>query len=123
MAKSGFTVIVQKDNSEAVLRQMADNIPLALDAMGIKAVNLIVSQMQSGYGKPIRQTGDLQRSITYKAGENDVVVGTNIEYALFVHDGTRKMKGRPYIRDALYSREQAEKVFGAAIPYLKKGFK
>lgn len=29
------------------------------------------------------------------------VVGTNVEYALYVHEGTRYMVGRPFLRDAL----------------------
>ena len=30
-----------------------------------------------------------------------VMVGTNKEYAVFVHNGTTKLKGRPFLRDAL----------------------
>lgn len=39
----------------------------------------------------------------YSAGERSdilVVVGTNLEYALFVHDGTVKMKKRPFLSTA-----------------------
>jgi hypothetical protein len=30
-----------------------------------------------------------------------VRVGTNLYYALWVHEGTRRMKARPYLREAL----------------------
>lgn len=40
------------DHSEAVLAQMDANVERALTAMGIKAVGLIVKQMESGYTTP-----------------------------------------------------------------------
>lgn len=40
------------DNSEAVLAQMDANVERALTAMGIKAVGLIIRQMESGYTTP-----------------------------------------------------------------------
>jgi hypothetical protein len=30
-----------------------------------------------------------------------VRVGTNLYYALWIHEGTRKMRARPYLREAL----------------------
>ncbi len=40
------------DHSEAVLAQMDANVERALTAMGVKAVGLIVRQMESGYTTP-----------------------------------------------------------------------
>lgn len=40
------------DHSEAVLTQMDANVERALTAMGVKAVGLIVKQMESGYTTP-----------------------------------------------------------------------
>jgi len=54
-------------------------------------------------------TGLLRASITVQAIEEKPYgarVGTNVEYALFVHNGTRKMRANPYLTDAL------RKVFG-----------
>lgn len=123
MAKSGFTVTVQKDNSEAVMRQLEGNIPLALDAMGIKGVNLILRQMRQGYGKPIRQTGDLQRDVQYAVDGNDLIWGNTLDYSIFVHEGTRKMQARHYMRDALFSRNNIEKLITIGNAYLSRGFK
>lgn len=86
------------DHSEAVLAQMDANVERALTAMGIKAVGLIVKQMESGYTTPhknrthgttsdggthtaIRETGDLMRDVSYEvgnSGEGTVDVGNSL---------------------------------------------
>jgi HK97 gp10 family phage protein len=48
-------------------------------------------------------TGTLRRSITHRverAGERGVV-GTNVNYAVYVHEGTWKMRGRPFLEQGL----------------------
>lgn len=91
------------DNSDAVLRQMRDNVSNALYALGTACVGAIVRQMDTGYGSPIRRTGNLMRDVQYEInrGEQRVRVGNTLYYAPYVHDGTCKMAGRPYISDAL----------------------
>ena len=86
------------DHAEAVLTQMDANVERALTAMGIKAVGLIVRQMESGYTTPhknrthgttsdggthtaIRETGDLMRDVSYEvgnSGEGTVDVGNSL---------------------------------------------
>lgn len=51
-------------------------------------------------------TGRLRSSINVEGpvivnGVAGVRVGTIVEYAIFVHEGTRYMVGRPFLRDAL----------------------
>lgn len=123
MVRSGFHVTVEKDNSAAVMRQLEDNISLALDAMGVKGVNLILWQMRQGYGKPIRQTGDLQRDVQYAVEGNELIWGNTLDYSIFVHEGTRKMQARHYMRDALFSRNNIEKLITIGDTYLSRGFK
>ena len=110
------------DNSAQVLAKLSANKSAALQAMGVKAVGLTVQKMQSGYGRPIRRTGDLMRSIAYEvenSEKNTVDVGSNLEYAPFVHEGTSRMAGRPYLRDALQDgSDDLEKVCAA---YLRQG--
>ncbi len=51
---------------------------------------------------PVR-TGNLRRSLTHRvmsAGEVGVV-GTNVHYARYVHDGARGRAGRPFLRQGL----------------------
>lgn len=127
------------DHSEAVLAQMDANVERALTAMGIKAVGLIVKQMESGYTTPhknrthgttsdggthtaIRETGDLMRDVFYEvgnSGEGTVDVGNSLEYGVFIHEGTSRLESRPYIRDALING--AENLQQVASAYLKMG--
>ena len=127
------------DHSEAVLAQMDANVERALTAMGIKAVGLIVKQMESGYTTPhknrthgttsdggthtaIRETGDLMRDVSYEVGNSGagtVDVGNSLEYGVFIHEGTSRLESRPYIRDALTNG--AENLQQVASAYLKMG--
>ena len=110
-----------KDNSREVFDTYNKNKAAALDAMGIKAVGLIVDNMQRGYGKPIRRKGDLMRDVCFEPISDDALnVGNTLKYSLFVHEGTRKIKGRAYIKDALLSGFSALKK--AVTPTLNKGF-
>lgn len=110
------------NNSTQVMAQLKDNKKAALTAMGIKAVGLTVAQMEHGYGKPIRKTGTLMGSISSKVkiSKSAVDVGSSIEYAPLVHEGTSRMTGRPYLRDALTEGKEALQNIAAA--YLKQGF-
>ncbi len=51
-------------------------------------------------------TGRLRSSITWRiepVKPLTAIVGTNVEYAVFVHEDTRHMSGRPFLTDALTS--------------------
>ena len=128
------------DNSEQAMRQMASNKQAALAAMGIEAVGLIVTQMESGYQDPhpnldmngnrvggthtdIRYTGDLIRDVNSEVGNSSpdtVDVGNSLDYAPHVHEGTSKLKGRPYIRDAITSGK--DRLKEVASNQLKRGY-
>ena len=140
-----LTKVEFENNEDKIKAKMASNVSAALEAMGTKAVNLILYQMRHGYGKPIRYTGNLQRDVTYEvnAEAKTVTVGNTDEvpYAVYVHEGhaghailidedTDKWitvpgghtEGRPYIRDALAGSEQHKKLQKVAEAYLKQGF-
>lgn len=52
-------------------------------------------------------TGRLRASITInKLGAFDIEIGTNVEYASYVEEGTSKMPARPYLRPALARGQQ-----------------
>lgn len=112
------------DYSKVVLRALDGNVQAALEAMGITAVGLIVQQMEHGYGKPIRKTGDLMRDVQYKINliTQTVKVGNTLEYADEVHNGTHKMRGRPYVSDALTSEDHIRQIRQVAEQNLKHGF-
>lgn len=50
-------------------------------------------------------TGRLRSSIRFSLGVDEVgrfgQVGTDVEYAIYVHEGTSRMAARPFLRDAL----------------------
>lgn len=54
------------DHSDAVKAQLDKNTKAALLVIGQKGVELTLGQMESGYGKPIRQTGDLMRDVHFE---------------------------------------------------------
>lgn len=85
-----------KDNTKQVLAE-ADRRLKA----GITKACLLVER-EAKKIVPVK-TGTLKRSITH---EVDVarrigIVGSNVEYAPYVELGTRKWKGKPYLRPAL----------------------
>lgn len=113
------------DNSEAVLRQLEANKKKALAAMGQTCVEIVQNQMQHGYRKPIRKTGTLIRDVQMaveNSGPDGVDVGNTVKYSIYVHEGTSKMKGRPYMKDSLLTTTASGKIESAAIPPLKEGF-
>lgn len=113
----GFEIKIE-DNTAKALLQIAQNRERALTAMGLEAAGGIKGYMEAN---KIRRTGDLMRSITSRvASETDVAVGTNIEYATFVHEGTSKMAGRPYITNGINGN--LGKIQQVAEEALKEGF-
>lgn len=116
--------IRMEDNSGDVISQMEKNVLAALTAMGEESVGMIVRMMNTGYGRPIWRTGNLMREEHYKvrASDHAVDVGTPMEYAPFVHDGTSKMPARPYITDTLTSSDNLEALKEIAQDALSQGF-
>lgn len=118
--KTSYSFRIVKDNSAQLKQQLAANMPDALDAMGAVACDMILDQMRHGYWKDIYLTGALQNDVGWAdAGENSIKVGNTLHYGLFVHDGTIKMRARPYIRDSIWG--QMARLAAAAVPYLRRG--
>lgn len=73
-----------------------------LDKQRLMSRIVITVEGQTKRRTPVR-TGNLRRSITHRverAGERGVV-GTNISYAVFVHEGTRFMEAQPFLEEGL----------------------
>lgn len=51
-------------------------------------------------GIPLYKGGRLRSSIKYTPGYLSCTVGTNVEYASFVEEGTKYMKPRPFLHPA-----------------------
>lgn len=92
-------VIVQENNIKVVQSSMAESITAALEEMGLVA---------EGAAKRICpvDTGRLRNSITHALMGNDsVAIGTNVEYAPYVHEGTSRHKGVPFLTQAAQSNK------------------
>lgn len=127
--------VVFRDYSDIILRRMQGNIKDAASAVAEIAVEAVQWQMLWGYhdvhGMPdnphteIVDTGRLFDSITGSVNRisnnyYQAVVGTDVPYAVYVHEGTYKLKGRPFITDGLASAKDS---MDAAIrEAIKKGF-
>ena len=113
------------DYTLQVMRQFEGNKRVALEALGLKAVELIQDGMDNRYSKPIWDTGRLRGNVHHvveNSRKDTVDVGNDVDYAHFVHEGTYKMKARPYIRDSLSGAWAQEQMRQTLIDYLTKGF-
>lgn len=110
------------DKSAIVLRQMDSNCMSAMEHIAEAYVESVQYQMLYGYHTPhgkdghteILKSGDLFDSIQavpHKVSQNTygVRVGSDLDYAGHVHDGTRKLVGRPYIKDGVFNASDTVK--------------
>jgi phage gpG-like protein len=71
---------------------------------GVAVKNRADLNISGGDMKAVR-TGRLKNSIKMEmkleSNAPTAIVGTNVEYALYVHDGTRRMRKRPFLLAAL----------------------
>jgi phage gpG-like protein len=106
---AGVSVKLYPDKLAAVLHGRGGGIARDLSRRGVRvesrAKQLCPVGTPESTGKKGYRGGRLRQSITWELGVDAeglfVDVGTNVEYALFVHDGTRYMQGRPFLTDAL----------------------
>lgn len=100
MANSSMTV---KDNSAQVLSQINRNITAALTAISLAVIEIASDYIMKRYYQPAYKSGTLLRSLTFELDpvNKKVVIGTNVEYAPWVHNGTHRMPARPFLKDAV----------------------
>lgn len=93
------------DNSQEVLDELALKTEAALTAAGLFLEGEAKLELESD---PRRvDTGNLRNSISNEVdtGEKAVYVGTNVEYGIYVHEGTRKMAANRFLRNAFTNNE------------------
>lgn len=110
---AGYTF---KDNSNEVFRELRSRIDSVADDIRETLVEAVQEKILYGYHEPhgedghteIVDTGRLFDSIDAEAKREsqnlvEVTVGATgkTPYAVYVHNGTRKLKGRPFITDAI----------------------
>lgn len=89
------------DHSDEYKRQLLEQLPVALEAIGIHIEGEVKEELEN---TPRRiDTGNLRNSITHQVVESEgvVYVGTNVEYALYVHEGTSKMEANRFLTNAV----------------------
>lgn len=118
------------DNSDIILRKVANNCQGAMEQVGELLVEAVQGKILYGYhdvhGNPphteIVDTGALFDSIeadVSRASQNafGVSVGAGVTYAQYVHDGTYKLKGRPFLTDGVMeSRQEVKSIIAGEIP-------
>lgn len=132
MAKKQTSFVI-RDHSDVLLKRVATNAQAAMDAAADILVESVQDKILYGYsdfhGNPphteIVDTGRLFDSITAnvsRVSQNafSVDVGTDVPYAIYVHEGTVKLKGRPFITDGATAAQ--EDVEAALSGGLSSGF-
>ena len=92
-----------EDHSTEVINEMHNRVLAALTAAGLQCEGNGKLELEND---PRRiDTGNLRNSITnqVESGEQAVYIGTNVEYALYVHEGTSKMIPNRFMKNALYN--------------------
>lgn len=118
-----------QDHSTEVLRRVRGNLKNAAVDVGDIARDAVQMKMLYGYndvhGNPphteIVDTGRLFDSIegqvkAVNANVYQTSVGTDVPYAVYVHEGTSRLKGRPFITDGILdSREEIQAAIREAL--------
>lgn len=118
------------DNSDIILRRMGTNSQKAMNQVAEMLVEAVQEKILYGYsdvhGNPphteIVDTGRLFDSIEASvsrtsANAYSVSVGANTPYAVYVHEGTSKLKGRAFITDAVMgSRDKVQSILAGTLP-------
>ena len=91
---------MKSNNVEQLLSDLKDKKSVALEAVGMAAETYAKTNLESN---PRRiDTGNLRGSISHApADEETMCIGTNVEYAIYVELGTRKMTASHYLKRAV----------------------
>lgn len=88
-----------QDHSAELLAGMESQIPAALTAVGGQAAFYCAEELENS---PRRvDTGRLKNSINFIVQEREVHIGTNVEYGIYVHEGTSRMSPNRFLTNGL----------------------
>lgn len=94
-----MSVVRIVDNTAEVRSDKDQAVERALTAVGLFLEGEAKLELESD---PRRvDTGNLRNSVTNVVEETAVHVGTNVEYGIYVHEGTRHMAANRFLRNAL----------------------
>jgi len=89
------------DHSDEYLKAVNIALEAALEGVGVHIEGESKEELEN---TPRRiDTGNLRNSITHEVAKDEkaVYVGTNVEYALYVHEGTSKMEPNRFLKNAV----------------------
>lgn len=95
-----------EDHTEDYKKAMQEAVKVALEAIGIQAEGYAKLELENS---PRRiDTGNLRNSITHAVAtdEDAVYVGTNVEYAPYVHEGTQRMEPNRFLKNAVEKNQK-----------------
>lgn len=105
------------DNSDKFKQELSDKIPAILEAVSIHLEGEAKDELENS---PRRiDTGNLRNSISHAVDESEpaAYIGTNVEYGIYVHEGTVRMAPNRFLRNAVErNAEQVKK-------YIEDGLK
>lgn len=98
-------VVVQSHVGE-IKAELRHRIPTILEALGLEAEGNAVTEIDKlVYDTPPSdsyvRTGRLRGSITHTVDDDSAIIGTDVEYGVYVEMGTYKMASRPFLRNAI----------------------
>ena len=95
MANVNFTIT---DNSGVFKAAKGEEIARAMESVGLFLEGEAADELEND---PRRvDTGRLKNSITHSSDETGTAVGTNVEYGIYVHEGTRRMTPNRFLKNA-----------------------
>lgn len=93
-----------EDNSGEIMKAFENALERGLEAVGMTAEGYAKRDCPVGTpestGIPGYIGGTLRNSITFAVRDDEVYIGSNVEYAPFVELGTSKMKAKPFLKPA-----------------------
>lgn len=90
--------VVFTSHAGEIKAELANRIPVILEALGLEAEGNAVTEITT---LGAVDTGRLRGSISHATSDNEVYIGSNVEYAPYVELGTHKMAARPFLRNAI----------------------
>lgn len=95
-----------ESHKDEVLSELGKKVQMALEEIGAVGETAVKKVTPVGTpestGKPGYRGGTLRNSISHMVvGDNEVDIGTDVEYAPYVELGTVKMTKKPYLKPGI----------------------
>ena len=86
------------NNAKKAKEALQEAVEQALEAIGIQAEGYAKLELENS---PRRiDTGRLRNSISHETEKDAAYIGTDVEYALYVHEGTERMAPNRFLKNA-----------------------